>query len=193
MDPLYLFVFFGLASPGPNVILITLSGARFGFWATVPHIAGVVFGVGVTAGITGLGVAALLLAAPWVAWMLRLAAAGWILWMAWALWRASAGPSGIALGERPWGIVRATLFQWVNPKLWAVMLTAASGYGLGGSPLQEAQRLAFAFSGVNLFVCVGWTLAGTVLALLLSTPRAWRHFSRGMALALAASAVMVFL
>ncbi|MEM9787709.1 MAG: hypothetical protein AAF801_14490, partial [Pseudomonadota bacterium] len=33
--PLIGFVFFGLLSPGPNVILLTASGARFGFRRTV--------------------------------------------------------------------------------------------------------------------------------------------------------------
>ena len=47
MDPLYAFVFAGLFSPGPNVILLTASGARFGFRATLPHVFGVAVGVGV--------------------------------------------------------------------------------------------------------------------------------------------------
>ena len=60
LDPLYGFVFFGLFSPGPNVILLTSSGARFGVRRTLPHLFGVVLGVGITAGLTGLGIAALL-------------------------------------------------------------------------------------------------------------------------------------
>ena len=59
-DPLYGFVFLGLFSPGPNVILITTSGARFGVVSTLPHMFGVVLGVGVTSGLTGLGIGGLL-------------------------------------------------------------------------------------------------------------------------------------
>jgi threonine/homoserine/homoserine lactone efflux protein len=58
--PLIGFVFFGLFSPGPNVILITASGARFGFQRTVPHILGVALGVGVIAAVTGIGIGALI-------------------------------------------------------------------------------------------------------------------------------------
>ena len=54
-DPLYAFVFAGLFSPGPNVILLTASGARFGFRPTLPHVLGVAFGVGITSGLTALG------------------------------------------------------------------------------------------------------------------------------------------
>ncbi len=49
------FVLFGLFSPGPNVILVTASGARFGWNRTIPHILGIAIGVGVIAGLTGLG------------------------------------------------------------------------------------------------------------------------------------------
>lgn len=192
MDPLYPFVFLGLFSPGPNVILLTASGARFGFRATLPHVFGVALGVGITAGLTGLGIAALLLAQPALALALKIAAAFWIGWMALSLWRSSAS-GGSSAGARPFTMVEAILFQWVNPKVWAVALAAASGYAAGLPPVEEAQRLALAFSGLNLFVCLFWSWAGSLLALLLTTPLAWRIFSRVMATGLAASAVMVFL
>ena len=192
MDPLYPFVFLGLFSPGPNVILLTASGARFGFRATLPHVFGVALGVGITAGLTGLGIAALLLAQPALALALKIAAAIWIGWMALSLWRSSAA-GGSSAGARPFTMVEAILFQWVNPKVWAVALAAASGYAAGLPPVEEAQRLALAFSGLNLFVCLFWSWAGSLLALLLTTPLAWRIFSRVMATGLATSAVMVFL
>jgi threonine/homoserine/homoserine lactone efflux protein len=192
LDPLYPFVFLGLFSPGPNVILLTASGARFGFRATLPHVFGVAAGVGVTAGLTGLGIGALLLAQPALSAALKLAAAAWIGWMAWRLWQSSAGRANTARG-RPFTFVEAVLFQWVNPKVWAVALAAASGYAAGLGPWDEAQRLALAFSGINLFVCLFWSFAGALLALLLSTPDAWRLFARVMATGLAASVIMVFL
>jgi threonine/homoserine/homoserine lactone efflux protein len=194
MDPLYLFVFLGLFTPGPNVILLTTSGARFGFRASLPHIFGVALGVGITAGLTGFGIGALVAEYPVVRTGLSALAAAWILWMAVQLWRAR--PSGMADpgdGEKPWGVARAALFQWVNPKVWAVTLAAASGYGLGLAPLDEAQRLALAFSGINLFVCLFWAFAGALLAGLLKDERAWTLFTRVMATGLAASAVMVFM
>lgn len=192
MDPLYPFVFLGLFSPGPNVILLTASGARFGFRATLPHVAGVVLGVGVVAGLTGLGIGALVAAAPALQLALKLAAALWIGAMALSLWRSSAKGQGDARA-RPLSVTEGALFQAVNAKLWAVALAAASGYGAGLGPMAEGLRLATAFSGLNLFVCLFWSFAGSLLALLLSTPAAWRVFARTMALGLGASGVMVFL
>ena len=191
LDPLYIFVFAGLFSPGPNVILLTTSGARFGFRNTLPHLLGVALGVGVIAGLTGFGVGALLVAYPQLDLALRGIAAVWILWMAWKLWWSTFKPKSDRQ-EKPFTFIQAVLFQWVNPKIWAVALTASSGYSIGLPPFGEAVRLATAFSGINLFVCLFWTLAGSLLAHILTRPNVWRVFMRGMALALAATAVMVF-
>ena len=192
IDPLYGFVFAGLFTPGPNVILLTTSGARFGFRRTVPQILGVALGVGVTAGLTGLGFGALLVARPSLEFALKCAAAAWILWMAWGLVAAARAPEAQSRA-RPFTLIEAVLFQWVNPKVWAVALAAASGFPSVLGPLGEAARLGSAFSGINLFVCLFWTLAGVLLARLLASPRSWRVFSLVMGLALGASALLVFL
>jgi len=192
LDPLYAFVFAGLFSPGPNVIMLTASGAKFGFRRTVPHLLGVVLGVGITAGLTGFGIGAVMQSYPQLEFSLKIIAAAWIMWMAWSLWISTYRPEK-EFRSRPFTFLQAVLFQWVNPKVWAVALTASSGYSAGLEPLAEAARLARAFSGLNLFVCLFWTSAGSLLAYILTRPYIWRIFMRGMALALGATAVMVFL
>ena len=87
---------------------------------------------------------------------------------------------------------QAVLFQWVNPKIWAIALAAVSAYSAGLTPIGEALRMASAFSGINLFVCIFWTSAGTLLTFLLTSDVAWRIFMRCMALALAAFSLMIF-
>ena len=191
IDPLYLFVFAGLFSPGPNIILLTASGAQFGFRATVPHVLGVAAGVGVIAAVTGLGVGGVLAAFPALSLTLKIIAALWILWMAWRLARRAR--LRLPGGDRPFTFVQAVLFQWVNPKVWAVALAASAGYPAGTGPVAEAARLAIAFSTINLGVCLFWSAAGSFLSMLLSSDRAWAIFMGGMSLALAGSALMVFL
>lgn len=192
IEPLHLFVFAGLFSPGPNVILLTRSGARFGFRATLPHVAGVAAGVGVTAGLTGLGLGALLLAQPALTLVLQGIAAGWILWMAYALATRPVVQTGPG-DDRPWTFRKAALFQWVNPKVWAVAVAASAGFPSGLPPVQEGLRLAATFSTLNIGVCLFWSFAGSLLVYLLKTPAAWRGFNLCMAAALACAAVMVFL
>ncbi|MCK0097251.1 LysE family translocator [Yoonia sp. F2084L] len=188
--PLIGFVFFGLFSPGPNVILITASGARFGFQRTIPHIIGVALGVGVIAAVTGIGVGALIAAQPALGIVLKIIASLWILWMAYNLWRAD--PSQNKDTDKPFTFLEAVLFQWVNPKVWAVALSATA-YVATLAPLQQATSLAATFSTINLGVCTFWAVAGSLLSYLLTNPTAWRVFMRVMALALCGFSVLVFL
>lgn len=193
-DPLlYSFMFLGLFSPGPNVIMLTASGARFGFRRSLPHLFGVVLGVGVIGAVTGLGVGALILANPALALVLKSLAAGWILYMAWNYFNATRRPAAQASDDgRPMTLWQAVLFQWINPKVWAVAFAASAGYGAGLGPFLDSARLATAFSSVNLFVCLFWTSAGALLTTLLSSPIRWKVFMRIMAALLALSALMVF-
>lgn len=190
-SPLIAFLFAGLASPGPNVIMLATSGARFGARATWPHLFGVVLGVGVIGAVTALGVGALLLAQPALTFALKTISALWILWMAFSLGRASDIRESDT-SDRPMRFVEAVLFQWINPKIWALAIAASAAYSAGMPPLQEALRLGSAFSGVNLFVCIFWTYSGQLLSRLLHNPAAWRMFRGIMALLLALSALLVF-
>ncbi|WP_296478301.1 LysE family translocator [Roseinatronobacter sp.] len=193
-DPLlYSFVFLGLFSPGPNVIMLTASGARFGFQRTLPHLFGVVLGVGIIAGVTALGVGALVLANPALGLVLQILAAAWILWMAWGYFNATRRPTTEAqdVGD-PMTLWQGALFQWINPKVWAVAFAASAGYGAGLAPAWEAARLGLSFSSVNLGVCLFWASAGALLTGLLQSPARWRVFMRFMAALLALSAVLVF-
>ncbi len=189
VDPLYWFLFVGLFSPGPNVILLSASGARFGARATWPHIAGVVLGVGIIGGVVGFGTGAVLETRPQLGLAFQVVSFFWILWLAYGL--LTSGGKNAGETARPFGLVEAVLFQWVNPKLWAVALAASAGFSLGLAPLQEAVRLATALAGINLFVCVFWVYSGALLGRLLNSDRAWRVFRITMSAALALSAFAV--
>ena len=188
--PLIGFVFFGLFSPGPNVILITTSGARFGFQRTLPHIVGVALGVGIIAAVTGIGIGALITAQPALGGVLKVIAGLWILWMAYNLWRAD--PAKKKETDKPFTFIQAVLFQWVNPKVWAVALSATA-YVATLAPVQQAMTLATTFSTLNLGVCTFWATAGSLLSYLLMNATAWRVFMRIMALALVSFSALLFL
>ena len=190
--PLILFVFAGLFSPGPNVIMLTASGARFGFRATVPHLLGVPVGTGLLAAAAALGIGAALLALPGLKLGFQIIAAVWILRLAWLTGRAGRTPRNDPEAV-PFTFWQAILFQLVNPKVWAVAIAAAAGFGIGLPPTADALRLFMVFAGLNLFVSLFWTTAGHLLRGLLRSEKAWRWFMTGMAGIMAASAVLIFL
>ncbi len=187
-----LFVFLGLFSPGPNVIMLIASGARFGVRRTIPHIAGVVFGVGLLAGTTGMGLGFLIMTLPQVNIVLRLLAAGWIFYLGFRLYASLDLPSS-ARREKPFTFVEAVLFQLVNPKVWAVAMAASGGFSLGLAPAFEGMRMALAFAGINLMVCTFYTISGGVFGRLFATPVLWRRFMVTMAILMGLSGLTVFL
>lgn len=50
--------------------------------------------------------------------LLGVITSAWILLMAWKLWHAE--PMKALDTDKPFTFVQAILFQWVNPKIWAV-------------------------------------------------------------------------
>lgn len=188
ISALQLFIFAGLFSPGPNVVLLIASGARFGLRATLPHLFGVVIGVGVIGGVVGLGLGGLLMAAPVLEFALLLISVLWILWMALGLWRSSVAQVDDA--QRPMTFIEAVLFQWVNSKIWAVAI-AATAYTIGAAPVHQALEIGISMSAINLFVCFFWTSFGHLLSGVLSGARARKVFFRVMSGLLALSAFLL--
>ena len=189
--PLILFVLVGLFSPGPNVVMLTASGARFGFRATLPHLLGVPIGTGLLGAISGLGLGTILLAAPTLKFTFQIIAAIWILWLAVSTARAGRAARSEDSG-RPFRFHEAILFQAINPKVWAIALAASAGFGIGLSTSLEAFRLFIAFSTINLTVCLFWTSIGHMLSSTLNDPKVWRIFMTTMAALMAATVVMIF-
>lgn len=190
--PLLMFVLVGLFSPGPNVVMLTASGARFGFRATLPHLLGVPIGTGLIAATSALGLGVILLSMPKLTLVFQIGAAIWILWLAWKT--AQAGRAGRAAGSgKPFTFIEAILFQIINAKLWAVAIAASAGFSIGLSPPAEAFRLFAAFSCLNLAVCLFWTTAGHLLAGLLQSDTNWRRFMLVMALVMASTVIMIFI
>ena len=189
--PLFLFIFAGLFSPGPNVVMLTTSGARFGFRATLPHLLGVPVGTGLLAAASVLGVQSILFALPAIEFTIKLISALWILWLSWKLINASRAKAQDR--DRPFTFFQAVLFQVVNPKVWAVALAASAGFSIDLNIWAEAARLFLGFSLINLFVCLFWTSAGHLLAGYLQRPVIWRTFMTVMAAMMASSAALIFI
>lgn len=170
--------------------MLTTSGARFGFMATLPHLLGVPIGTGLVAAASVLGVQSILIAFPVLEFTIKLISALWILWLSWKLITASRAKAHDR--DRPFTFLQAVLFQVVNPKIWAVAFAATAGFSIGLSIWAEALRLSLGFCVINLFVCLFWTFAGHVLAKYLRQPLIWRGFMMAMAGVMASSAILIF-
>lgn len=187
---LALFAFVTSVTPGPNNLMLLASGANFGLRRSVPHMLGISFGQAAMTVIVGLGLAGVLTAFPAAATALKAACLSYLLWLAWRIANAAA-PDAAGSG-RPMGFLAAALFQWVNPKSWAMALTAVSAYAPGEGPAAML-AVAVVFAAVNLPSVSLWAAAGLGIRRWLADPRRLRVFNGAMAALLVASTLPVVL
>jgi len=179
-------------TPGPNTILVTASGATFGFRRTVPHLLGILIGFPVMMVAVGWGLGALFVAHPALHGVLRWVGAAYLLFLAWKIATARASDAAGARG-RPMSFLQSLAFQWVNPKAWIMSISAAATFtSPAGDPRRETLVIAAVFACVALPVLPAWALFGVALRRWLSSERALRIFNTTMAALLVASLVPLF-
>jgi threonine/homoserine/homoserine lactone efflux protein len=192
---LWAFVIFTLVmsfTPGPNNIMLLSSGVSFGFRRTVPHMLGVSLGFAFMLGAIGFGLGAIFIAYPVLQAILKYLGAAYLVYLAVVI--AMSGSTGLeeSGGRRPMTFWGAVIFQWVNAKGWVMAIGTITAYAaIARFPanilLQSAIILAVTLGSTAI-----WTLCGTALRPLLSSPRLVRGFNLVMATLLIASLYPVF-
>jgi threonine/homoserine/homoserine lactone efflux protein len=185
-----LFAFVTSITPGPNNIMLLASGARFGLRRTIPHMLGISIGFAVMVLLVGAGTMRLFEAMPVLAILLKLASLVFLGYLAVRLARAAPMVAGNGepgdRSEAPMSFLAAALFQWVNPKAWAMALSAVTLYAGEGGPA-ALLLIAGLFMLVNLPSVSLWAYAGERLRIVLADPRRARAFNITMAILLIAS------
>ncbi len=188
------FAFVASATPGPNNIMLLTSGVNFGLRRSLPHMLGIVIGFALMILAVGAGLAQLLAHSPVLHQALRIISIGYMLWLAWAIARSGPVESGEAGNSgHPLTFLQAALFQWVNPKAWAVALTATAAYRIPGDGLLGALLVAAVFGAVSLPSVSLWTGFGVGLRRLLQDPVKVRLFNGAMAVLLILSFLPIIL
>ncbi len=186
IPPLLAYAFVATGTPGPNNVMLMASGANFGVRRTIPHIAGVNIGVTVMLALIGLGLARLFEAFPVIRLVLTVVSIAYLLYLAFRI-ATAAPPSPDAKAKgKPLTFLQAALFQWVNPKAWAMSLTVVTVYAPGEST-PAVIATALIFGAVNLPCITAWTVLGREAGRLLRNPRRLRVFNIVMAVLLVAS------
>lgn len=179
------FAFVTSVTPGPNNMMLLASGVNFGFRRTVPHMLGISAGHSLMVFLVGLGIAGLFRAFPLSVTMLKVVSVGYMLWLAWKIAHAAAPGEGKEAAQ-PMTFLQAAAFQWVNPKAWAMALTAVSAYVAVPSVAAYA-AVAGVFALVNLPSITLWVVAGQVVRGWLTGPGRLRAFNWTMAVLLVLS------
>ncbi|PID46755.1 MAG: lysine transporter LysE [Proteobacteria bacterium] len=126
------FAFVTSVTPGPNNIMLTASGANFGFKRTLPHIAGIIAGMMCLNISVGLGLGALFTQFPVLQQTLRVVGSAYLLWLAYKLLSFS-NISHHPQDAKPFSFLQAVAFQYVNPKAWIMVISANASFSLMGA------------------------------------------------------------
>ena len=182
---LALFAFVSSVTPGPNNLMLMASGANFGFRRTIPHMLGVALGFVFMVLLVGAGLVQVFDAFPVSYTVLKVGSVVYLLYLAWKIANSGPAKSGDATG-RPMTFLQAAAFQWVNPKAWAMALTAISAY-TPDHTLLAILLVGLVFGAINLPSVGSWTLLGQQMARFLTNERRLTLFNWTMAALLVAS------
>jgi threonine/homoserine/homoserine lactone efflux protein len=180
-----LFAFATAGTPGPNNMMLLASGANFGFRRTVLHILGISAGLGVMVMAMGLGLGGVFRAWPALHEGLKWVGGAYMLWLAWKIATAK-GVADKGASSRPMTFLQAAAFQWVNPKAWAMALTAATTYTPEGSTI-GVFFVAGTFMLVGAPCSAAWAGFGQGMRRFLDRPPVLRAFNLTMAALLVVS------
>ena len=181
-------------TPGPNTTMSTALGANLGLRRALPFIVAVPAGWTLLMLLCGLGLAALVMALPWLRLAVKFGGIAYLVWLAWKLASVSrlgeADPARLRVGF--W---QGVGLQFLNIKAWMLALALAAGWVTSAGALpapNPSERLAIVCAVMVAFALTSnltYALVGSLLRGWLAQGRRLLVFNRVMAAVLLATAV----
>ncbi|MGB9141551.1 MAG: LysE family translocator [Aestuariivirga sp.] len=183
---LMVFAFVMSVTPGPNNLMLLASGVNYGFRRSIPHMIGISLGFMFMIIVMGFGLGQIFERYPVTYDIMRYGGGAYMLWLAWKI--ANSGPIGEGkTSGSPMTLMQAALFQWVNPKAWAITISAIATYTHGNSSIWPVLIIALVCGVVNFPTIGVWAMFGVLLRNLLMQPKFLRIFNVSMAVLLVLS------
>lgn len=152
-----------VGTPGPANMALLATGARFGFRAALPFVAGVALGKQLVIWPVGFGLMGLADQVPWLFEALKWISAAYICWLAWKVANLRLTP-GQGAAKAP-GFLAGLIVHPLNPKAWAMIVAGFTGFvGAGTSALQATATIAVILLTCQLVLHPIWTFAGDRIA-----------------------------
>ncbi|MGB0608470.1 MAG: LysE family translocator [Paracoccaceae bacterium] len=164
------FAFSQVATPGPANMAMLATGARYGFRAALPFVAGVVLGKQLIIWPIGFGLMSLADQLPLLFVLLKYLSAAYIIWLAWrvANMRLSVNKD---TANAP-GFVAGLWVHPLNPKAWAMIVAGFTNFvDPGTATLTATAIIALSLMVIQIICHPVWTFFGDRIAkLLIGTP-----------------------
>ncbi len=180
-----------VGTPGPANMALLATGARFGFVAALPFVAGVALGKQLIIWPIGFGLMSLADTVPWLFVALKWISAAYICWLAWKVANLRLSPeSGVT--EQPPGFIAGLWVHPLNPKAWAMIVTGFTSFVSADTPpLQATATIAICLLATQAIFHPIWTYGGDRIAQLVAGKPAERYLMRTLAALTVASVLVV--
>lgn len=177
-------------SPGPNNLMLMSSGLNHGIRKTLPHFFGIYVGFPVLFAAIGLGLGSVFLKYPVFHQILKVAGSSYLLFLAWKI-ANSGSPDAKETLREPLTFFQAVVFQWVNPKAWAVSIGAIATFTTVGDVGKKILTILVGYMTVGSMCLVLWLLLGASLQRLIQGQKHLRLFNLLMAVLLVVSVITI--
>jgi len=139
------------------------TGARYGFVAALPFVAGVALGKQLIIWPIGYGLMELAVTLPWLFIALKWASAAYICWLAWKVANLRLKPGqGDAVAP---GFTAGLIVHPLNPKAWAMITAGFTSFVAPGTPTFEATAvIATVLLAAQIVFHPIWTFGGDQIA-----------------------------
>lgn len=175
-------------TPGPNNLVVLRAATRAGVAGTVPAIFGIVLGGLLMLALAAVGLGVAFATLPALHGGIAVAGSLYLAWLGVALMRAdSEVDADASRAALPAGALGLLGFQFLNPKSWTMVLTAAAAMPAGG--FASWLQLAALFVAIPATCLLLWSAFGAAMAERLADLRTRRRFDRAMGALLFASAL----
>lgn len=188
------FLWVAAITPGPNNMLLTASGANFGFLRSLSLLIGIMIGMQVMLLMVAFGVGGLILLYPSLHLLLKVAGSVYLLWLAWKI--GSAEYEKLDTDKAPAARMpfwQGGLLQLINPKAWLMALGAVASFSLAGDAYRASvMAISIGMALVNVVSGLVWLAFGTLIGRILRSRRAWTLFNLFMGLLTAGCVLLIW-
>jgi len=188
------FLWVAAITPGPNNMLLTTSGANFGFMRSLLLMIGIMLGMQSILLLVAFGVGSLILVYPALHLVLKILGSLYLLWLAWKVAPAAYEKLEPDVAPpKPIRLYQGWLLQFLNPKAWLMALGAVASFSLAGDKYNTSiLAISLGIFVVNMVAGVIWLGFGTVIGRLLRSKKAWIIFNVSMGLLTAACVLLIW-
>ncbi len=182
-----------MGSPGPATLSAAATGSVYGIARGIPYLSGICLGTATVLAIIATGVTGVLFTVPGLMPVLTVAAACYILYLAYRIATAPVLSENTSGRPAP-AFAGGYLLAIANPKAYAAIgAVYSSVIVVADAPIQDAAVKLIVLSSVIVSVNSTWMVLGAGLARLLRHPTAGRSANIVFAVLLVGSVALAFL